>query len=91
MQRADKNIEELLEDLSGTFHRLRQSDKNSDKKGGKDDQKCVIEARLEGRQPLAVTHQATTLEQAFSGAAEKLSRLIESTLGRIRKSAGSQG
>jgi F-type H+-transporting ATPase subunit gamma len=25
MQRADKNIEELLEDLSGTFHRLRQS------------------------------------------------------------------
>ena len=25
MQRADKNIEELLEDLNGTFHRLRQS------------------------------------------------------------------
>jgi len=25
MQRADKNIEELLEDLGGTFHRLRQS------------------------------------------------------------------
>ena len=25
MQRADKNINELLEDLSGTFHRLRQS------------------------------------------------------------------
>jgi len=25
MQRADKNIDELLDDLSGTFHRLRQS------------------------------------------------------------------
>jgi len=25
MQRADKNIEELLENLNGTFHRLRQS------------------------------------------------------------------
>ena len=25
MQRADKNIEELLEDLNRTFHRLRQS------------------------------------------------------------------
>ncbi len=25
MQRADKNIEELLEDLNGTYHRLRQS------------------------------------------------------------------
>ena len=58
------------------------SDENSVKKSGKDDLKCVIEARLEGRQPLAVTHQATTLEQAFSGAADKLTRLIESTLGR---------
>jgi F-type H+-transporting ATPase subunit gamma len=26
MQRADKNINDLLEDLNGTFHRLRQSD-----------------------------------------------------------------
>ncbi len=25
MQRADKNIDELLEDLNGAFHRLRQS------------------------------------------------------------------
>ena len=25
MQRADKNIDELLEDLHGAFHRLRQS------------------------------------------------------------------
>jgi F-type H+-transporting ATPase subunit gamma len=25
MQRADKNINELLENLNGTFHRLRQS------------------------------------------------------------------
>jgi F-type H+-transporting ATPase subunit gamma len=26
MQRADKNINELLEDFNRTFHRLRQSD-----------------------------------------------------------------
>jgi F-type H+-transporting ATPase subunit gamma len=25
MQRADKNIDELLENLNGTFHRLRQN------------------------------------------------------------------
>lgn len=58
------------------------SDVNSDKKGGKDGLKCVMEARLEGRHPLVVSHQATTLEQAFSGAADKLTRLIESTIGR---------
>ena len=60
------------------------SDENSDKKGGNDDLRCVMEARLEGRQPVAVTHQAATLEQAVDGAADKLTRLIESTLGRLR-------
>jgi hypothetical protein len=42
------------------------------------------EARLEGRQPIAVTHQAATVEQALEGAADKLKRSIESTLGRLR-------
>lgn len=64
------------------------SDENSDKKKGKDGQRCVMEARIEGRQPIVATHQATTLEQAVNGAAEKLSRLIESTLGRSRNQRG---
>ena len=59
------------------------SDENSDKSGG-NDKRCVMEAHLEGSQPIAVTHQAATLEQAIDGAADKLTRLIESTLGRLR-------
>jgi hypothetical protein len=47
----------------------------------------VMEARLEGRQPVAVTHQAATLDQAVEGAAHKLARLIESTLGRSHDQA----
>ena len=61
------------------------SDENSDKKGGNDDMRCVMEARLEGRQPIAVTHHAATVDQAVDGAADKLTRLIESTLGRLRE------
>jgi len=64
------------------------SDENSDKKGGKDGQRCVMEARLEGRQPVAATHQASTQEQAVKGAADKLFRLIESTTGRINDQRG---
>ena len=60
------------------------SDENSNKKGGNDDMRCVMEARLEGRQPIAVTHQAATVDQAVDGAADKLTSLIESTLGRLR-------
>lgn len=64
------------------------SDENSDKKDGKDGQRCVMEARLEGRKPIAATHQSATLEQAVNGAADKLSRLIESTTGRINDQRG---
>lgn len=52
-------------------------------KSGKDDKRCVMEARLEGRQPLAATHHADTLHQAVDGAAHKLIRVIESDIGRL--------
>ena len=58
------------------------SDENG-KKSGPDDKRCMIEARLEGQQPIAVTHHAATLDQAVDGAADKISRLIEHTLGRL--------
>src|ERR1700688_4066050 len=57
-------------------------------KSGHNDTRCVIEARLEGRPPIAVTHQDTTLNEAVDGAAGKLKRLIESTLGRESTLAG---
>ncbi len=50
---------------------------------GVEDKRCMMEARLEGHQPIAVTHQAATVEQAMDGAADKLKRSIESTLGRL--------
>jgi ribosome-associated translation inhibitor RaiA len=58
----------------------------SDENGGKSgqhDKRCTLEARLEGRQPVAVTEHAATLEQAVHGAAQKLAHLLDSTLGRL--------
>lgn len=60
-------------------------------KSGQDDQRCMLEARLEGRQPVAVTDHATTLEQAVHGAAQKLARLLDSTLGRVHEHRGDHG
>ncbi len=60
------------------------SDTNSHKTKG-DDIRCVLEARLAGHQPIAVTHQAATVEIALSGAADKLERSVESTLGRLKE------
>jgi ribosome-associated translation inhibitor RaiA len=52
-------------------------------KRGKNDKRCMMEARLEGRPPIAVTDEASTLELAVDGAADKLARLIEHTLGKL--------
>lgn len=60
------------------------SDENGHK-GGQHDKRCVIEARLQGRTPLAVTEHADNLHQAVTGAATKMNRLIESTLGRASR------
>ena len=61
------------------------SDENSDKKAGYEAMRCMMEARLEGSQPITVTHQAGSLDQAVDGAADKLARLIENTLGRLHE------
>jgi len=61
------------------------SDQNG-KKGGQQDKRCVMEARLEGRQPVAATDEAATTDQAVRGAADKLSGLIASQLGRLASS-----
>ncbi len=84
--RVSDEVESALERFSDRITRVEVhlSDENSDKKGGNDDMRCVMEARLEGRQPVAVTHHAATLDQAIDGAADKLASLIESTLGRLR-------
>lgn len=59
------------------------SDENGDK-GGAADKRCVMEARLEGRPPAAVTHHAATVEQAIIGAADKLARSVETTVEKMR-------
>jgi ribosome-associated translation inhibitor RaiA len=48
----------------------------------KGDKRCMMEARLEKRQPFAVTCHAETVHQAVKGASEKLIRMIESDLDR---------
>lgn len=58
------------------------SDENG-RKDGPEDIRCLMEARLEGKQPVAVTYQAGNVELALSGAIEKLKASLETILGRI--------
>jgi hypothetical protein len=58
------------------------SDENSAAKGAAD-KRCMMEARLNGRDPLAVNHHGQTQDEAFRGAAQKLIRLLDHTLGKL--------
>lgn len=53
-------------------------------KGGADDKRCMMEARLGGLQPIAVIHAAGTVAEAVDGAADKLKKTLENTLGRLK-------
>ena len=59
------------------------SDEDGPKKGH-NDKRCMLEARLEGMQPIAVTDYANTHEQALIGATDKLKSSLETILGRLR-------
>ena len=51
------------------------SDENSSKHG-QNDKRCMLEARLAGLQPIAVTHQAESLQLAIDGATDKLEKAL---------------
>lgn len=58
------------------------SDENG-RKDGINDIRCLLEARLEGKQPIAVTCQAETEELALSGALDKLKASLKTIHGRM--------
>ncbi len=53
-------------------------------KHGQNDKRCMIEARLEGMQPIAVTNHADTHEQAVTGAVDKLRSSLNTIQGRLK-------
>jgi len=59
------------------------NDENSTKSGERD-KRCAMEARVSGRQPIAVDHLAPTLDLAVDGAVGKLARAVERATARQR-------
>ncbi len=62
-------------------------DLNGPKTAG-DDKSCLLEARLAGRQPVVVSHEAGSLRQAIDGATDKLERALDKLLGRLSNRKG---
>jgi ribosome-associated translation inhibitor RaiA len=56
---------------------------NKSQKSGDGDSRCLMEARVTGYQPIAVTEHAANLHMSIAGGAEKLKRALDSALGRL--------
>jgi ribosome-associated translation inhibitor RaiA len=55
------------------------------KKGGAQDKRCQIEARIKSHDPVSVSHKADSFDLAINGASEKLAHALDHTLGRLRR------
>ncbi|MDQ2076865.1 HPF/RaiA family ribosome-associated protein [Marinimicrobium sp. ABcell2] len=87
-QSLAERVRETVVSNLGRFERqitrveVHLSDENGAKSGAQD-KRCLMEVRLGGRQPMAVTDQSDSLEQAINGAAKKMKTALGSTLGRL--------
>ncbi|HPJ09271.1 MAG TPA: HPF/RaiA family ribosome-associated protein [Flavobacterium sp.] len=59
-------------------------DENKEKYDAKD-KRCLIEARIANREPVAVTHFADTVEKAFDGAVSKIKSVLQTTFEKQRE------
>ena len=83
-----RHTETVVKDALGRFSdhvtrvEVHLSDVNGQKAGDKD-KRVMMEARIAGRQPLAVTDEAGSLHQAIDGATQKLKRSLDAALGKL--------
>lgn len=52
------------------------SDEDS-QEDGQNNKRCMLQAHIDGMQPIAITNQASTLDSAFKGAIDKLKTSLE--------------
>jgi hypothetical protein len=63
------------------------NDENGDKSGS-NDKRCLLEARVRGLEPFAVSHNAPSVDEAVKGATDKLVRILDRTMAKLRHPKG---
>lgn len=81
--RLGADIAKMLERVAEHITRIEVHLSVEGDKHGHDNKRCLMEARMEGRQPIAVTEHSQSIDKSVHGACEKMRRLIDTTMGRI--------
>ena len=88
-ERVQGVVEGRLERFDGRITRVEVhlNDLNSSRLGERD-KRCMMEARVGGMRPIAVSHEAPTLTEAIHTAADKLERALDHALGKLEEMPG---
>jgi ribosome-associated translation inhibitor RaiA len=83
-ERLTQVLESSLSQFADRITRIEMhlGDENAAKHGNSD-KRCMLEARLANLAPIAVTHQAESLQLAFEGALQKLDRALSHAIGKL--------
>lgn len=78
-------VEAQLDRFSENITRveIHLSDENGER-GGDDDKRCLIETKLKGKSPVAVKNTASNIDDAISGAIDKISKVLETSIDKMR-------
>lgn len=78
-------LESKLGAVSGSITRVEVhlQDQNAEK-SGPDDKRCMVEVRLENRQPVTATNTADNIQSAVTGAVDKMRNILDRELGKQR-------
>ena len=77
----NEHLARFEQDLTSVEVQL--SDENHGTRGGETDKRCMLEARINGHAPVAVTNFAPDQNLAFRGAAEKLVHALDHAFGKL--------
>lgn len=89
--RVEAEVARVLARFDGriTDVEVHLGDVNADRPGDTD-KRCLIEARLAARDPIAASHNGAALDEALKGAVHKLRRRLDSALGRAHPTKGGE-
>jgi len=84
-----EKLQDILKDKLDRFSEhitrleVHLSDENGHKSGAQD-KRCLLEARLEGKQPIAVSEQAENYTEALNAAVKKLTASLDTVIGKMQ-------
>lgn len=89
-EKFETQLRDMLADKLGRFSghltrlEMHLSDENSGEKSGKNDKKCLIEARWEGMAPIVVSENSDNVMQSVNGATAKMKAALTSAIEKAR-------